>query len=140
MFYKKRSIILVSFMVAVSCAFGTPTQDQQTSLKSLISKVKNAPPSQRRVLMNQLKIKLRSMQQSSRRAVMLELRKAFAAQNGNHDKGGRMQSGAMHGSMQPMMNGMTAQQIKQMQESMQCDSMKRSGNPGSMPMGPWNQP
>lgn len=47
------------------------------TVKQLITAVKKAPIEKRRVLMNRLKLKLRSTQQATRNKVMMDLRQAF---------------------------------------------------------------
>jgi hypothetical protein len=55
---------------------------EDTMLKSLIEQVKSAEVKDRRVLMNQLKIKLRAMNQESRHKAMVELKKSFVKDGG----------------------------------------------------------
>ncbi|MCH9813614.1 MAG: hypothetical protein K0U47_06680 [Epsilonproteobacteria bacterium] len=49
-----------------------------SDVQGLVNQIKNAEPSQRRELMNTLKIKLRGMNQASRDAAMLDLKRTFA--------------------------------------------------------------
>ena len=46
-------------------------------IQELVNDVKNAPDSQKRVLINKLKIQLKSMSQENRKKVMIELKKSF---------------------------------------------------------------
>ena len=47
-------------------------------IKELIEEVKNAPDEKKRLLINQLKIRLKSMKRESRHKAMVELKKSFA--------------------------------------------------------------
>ncbi|MFT7879334.1 MAG: hypothetical protein ABXS91_02980 [Sulfurimonas sp.] len=49
-----------------------------TDIQTLVSQIKKAPASKKRVLMNQLKIKLRKMNEKSRKEVMANLKSSFA--------------------------------------------------------------
>ena len=51
---------------------------QQPILQELIAQVKSAPNKQKRVLMNQLKVHLKTMNKENRQKTMIELRKSFA--------------------------------------------------------------
>ena len=46
-------------------------------IQDLVNEVKNAPDNQKRVLINKLKIQLKSMSQENRKKVMLEFKKSF---------------------------------------------------------------
>jgi hypothetical protein len=56
---------------------------QEPTLEELISQVKNAPDDQKRVLMNQLKVHLKSMNKESRQKTMMELKKSFSQKGTN---------------------------------------------------------
>ena len=49
----------------------------EPTIATLISQIKEAKPDNRRVLMNQLKVKLREMNKESRQKTMRELKKSF---------------------------------------------------------------
>jgi hypothetical protein len=51
---------------------------EDLSIEELIEKVKNAPDDQKRVIMNQLKIQLKNMNQESRKKAMIELSESFS--------------------------------------------------------------
>jgi len=80
----------------------SPTIEQQSNLQKLINQVKNAPNKEKRVLMNQLKVQLKSMNKESRQQAMKELKKSFAKkekhsqqkQQANHES-------SQHGNHQP---------------------------------------
>ena len=55
----------------------------------LVSKVKEAKASERRVLMNELKISLRQVNQASRHRIMMQLRKSFTRGGGLHPMRGQ---------------------------------------------------
>jgi hypothetical protein len=57
------------------------------SLKELIEKIKHSTSDDRRVAMNQLKIKLRTKNSTTRKKIMLELQKSFTTQNSHIEKG-----------------------------------------------------
>jgi hypothetical protein len=55
------------------------------TIQELLLEVKNAPDEQKRVLMNQLKVQLKSMNQESRKKVMIELKKSFGQGEETHE-------------------------------------------------------
>ncbi len=60
---------------------------QQATIAELANKIKSSKVEDRRVLINQLKIKLRTANQATRKETMMSLRKSFAkegAQQKNH--------------------------------------------------------
>ena len=59
-------------------------EDSTEDIMHLVTKVKEAKASERRVLMNQLKISLRKVNQASRQRIMLQLRKNFNRGSGLH--------------------------------------------------------
>ncbi len=130
---------LISTVFVASSLFAAPAKHTDPSLKVLITKVKNAPPSKRRELINQLKIKLRTMQQTTRKQVLLELRHSFMSQSKEMKKGNTM---SKQMSMEPMMNNMNVQQMQQMQNAMRSGNMQKppgtQNSPGNMPMMPGN--
>jgi hypothetical protein len=58
-------------------------ETKQSNLQMLIKQVKSAPNKEKRVLMNQLKIQLKSMNKESRQQAMKELQKSFVKKE-NH--------------------------------------------------------
>ena len=124
--YIKYIILVFSLFVVLSNSMFAQTKDESNDVKALIDKVKQAPPSERRLLMNELKIKLRSMQQETRTQVMLGLRSAFNAQQTQQ----HLKTDAMTSSMSHQ-NTMSMTEAKHMQEHMSQDSM-----PNSMPTKP----
>jgi hypothetical protein len=58
----------------------------EPTLKELVSKVKNAPDDQKRVLMNELKTQLKKMSKESRKEAMIELKKSFATKEKGHKR------------------------------------------------------
>ena len=51
------------------------------TIQELVTEVKNAPDNQKRVLINKLKIQLKSMNQENRKKVMMELKKSFSKES-----------------------------------------------------------
>lgn len=78
----KNFIILISsfFLLIVEIDAKEKT-DQIQSIKTLVKQIKNSSSDDRRVAMNKLKIKLRTMNKETRKKVMLDLQKSFAAHN-----------------------------------------------------------
>ncbi|HFQ61442.1 MAG TPA: hypothetical protein ENK39_03980 [Epsilonproteobacteria bacterium] len=120
--------ILFSLILLASVLSAQEKVLPKDSIQTLVAKVKKAPPSQRRVLMNQLKVKLRSMNQETRKNVMMNLRQAF---NKHHNTMNIKQMQTMHKQGSTMMNS-----YKDMQEYMNRDSMMPSTTPGTMPVRP----
>ncbi len=103
---------------------------KQNSIKTLIQKVKKAPPSQRRVLMNKLKIELRAMNQETRKQTMIELRNSFNKQHTNHNIKQKQNMHKQHSQMMNKYKDMH-QNMKDMKENINhnMDNM-----PNQMPM------
>ena len=78
--YHKYMLVIFSFFVYFSFAYAESSHVKKETLHSLLTKVEHAKPSQRRLLMNELKVHLRQMHQSERTRVMLGLRRAFNTQ------------------------------------------------------------
>lgn len=117
-------LVFSLFVVLGTSMHAQANKAEKASVQALVAKVKKAPPSQRRVLMNELKIKLRSMQQATRTQVMLGLRQSFNAQ---HTQMGTKQMQAnMHHQ-----NTMSMTEAKHMQEHMNMDSMKPGQGPSN---------
>ena len=76
---KKYSLVYIVFLLFLSSAYA---EDVQPSVQHLIQQVKIAKVQDRRLLMNQLKVKLRKMNKESRRSVMMELKKSFSKESG----------------------------------------------------------
>lgn len=53
------------------------TETNPTGITELVSKIKSAKPEDKRVLINQLKVKLRVMNKETRKQTMMHLRKSF---------------------------------------------------------------
>ena len=127
--YIRYIMLVFSLFVVLGTSMHAQTKEvKKASVQVLVDKVKKAPPSQRRVLMNELKIKLRSMQQATRTQVMLGLRQSFNAQ---HTQMGTKQMQAnMHHQ-----NTMSMTEAKHMHEQMTMDSMIDGQRPsdGQMP-------
>ena len=62
--------------------FANEVPKKPIKVEILINEIKNAKPEDRRALMNQLKLKLRAMNQGSRAKAMMRLRKSFAKHSG----------------------------------------------------------
>jgi len=102
--------------------------DKET-IKALVEKVKKAEPSQRRLLMNELKTKLRSMHQETRTQVMLDLRRSFNGQQ-RAQQGNRAIKSNMHHQ-----NTMSMTESKHMQEHMIQSTMGAERPDGGRPGG-----
>jgi hypothetical protein len=110
--YSKYILVLFSLFVFTSSMYAEPKSVDKERIKALVEKVKKAAPSQRRLLMNDLKIQLRSMRQEIRRQVMLDLRRSF-----NGVQRGQQGTHVMQASMHHQ-NTMSMTQSKHMQENM----------------------
>ncbi|HIP41329.1 MAG TPA: hypothetical protein EYG90_02300 [Campylobacterales bacterium] len=80
-----RYIITLIFLFSLT-SFAQESLTSSTDIKTLIEKIKNARNSEKRVLMNQLKVELRQMNQNTRSRAMQELRSSF-------NRGERLQQG-----------------------------------------------
>lgn len=56
---------------------------EESPIKKLIEQIQNAKAKERRVLINQLKVKLRASNQKQKEKSMIALKKAFSKQNNN---------------------------------------------------------
>jgi len=75
--------MLMTFFLLLSMTIYAEEEIQTTStITQLIQKIKHAPSKDKRILMNQLKVKLREMNQATRAKVMKELQQTFASQKG----------------------------------------------------------
>jgi len=106
-------ILFLSLILYISMA-NAKQKTNDVSIKQLIKKVKNSTGDDRRVAMNTLKVKLRSMNQETRQHVMRDLQKSFAGNQNQYSRQRALQTGTgqrtMHtgntGSMQPPSGGM----------------------------------
>lgn len=114
-------MLVFSLCVVLSSSVFAQTKNKANDVKLLIDKVKKAAPSERRLLMNELKVKLRSLQQETRTQVMLNLRSAFNAQQTQQ----HMRTDDMRSTM-GRQNTMSMTEAKHMQEHMSQDSMGKS--------------
>ena len=96
--------------------FAEEAQRPSTDIQKLVAQIKNAPPSQKRVLMNELKIKLRKMNEKTRKEVMSNLKSSFA-QNGKTTQTtqGTQGTSSMQGA-QTMQSAPSARPMPQMQQ------------------------
>jgi len=74
-------IFISSFFLLIVHIHAKEKTDQTQSIKTLIKQIKNSSSDDRRVAMNKLKIKLRTMNKETRKKVMLDLQKSFATNN-----------------------------------------------------------
>ncbi len=120
----KEEIILPKESESVVTPAPTSTT-QELTIQELIEQVKSAPDESKRVLMNQLKVQLKTMNQESRHKAIKELRKSFikkemhtkqknheTSQHSNHQpKFRHLQQGGKHNSTpQPGRGGGSGQQ------------------------------
>lgn len=75
----KYSIIFIIHLLIASSSFG----DENSDISTLVSKIKTAKSSEKRVLINELKVRLRHMNQETKNDVMSQLRKSNNIQNTN---------------------------------------------------------
>lgn len=108
-------ISLVILFFSSHTLLAEEAQQPSTDIQKLVSEIKKAPPSQKRVLMNQLKIKLRKMNEKTRKEVMSNLKSSFA-QKGNsaHTPKGAQSTSAMKGT--PMMQNTPLRSMPKMQQ------------------------
>lgn len=130
--YIKYLLVLFSFFVFFSQAtYAKPNETDKNAIKVLIEKVKIVEPKQRRVLMNELKVMLRSMHQETRKQVMLDLRRSFSNNRGAQTRNRAKQSNIHHQTT------MTMTESKHMQEHMMQSTMTdMKPPPGNTPHTP----
>ena len=118
-----KTIVMILFSLVIwgnsLCADEAKQKDE--TVKTLIAKVKSAPPSERRLLMNELKLKLRSMHATARKQVMLDLRQSFNKQQGLKGKNNLIKSDMQH------QNSMIMNESKNMKGYMNKDAMSKRG-------------
>lgn len=90
-------ILFLSLMLYVSVTHAKQ-KTNHASIQQLIQKVKNSSGDDRRVAMNTLKVKLRSMNQETRQKVMHDLQKNFS--NTQHSVQKSVQSTSHQSSLQ----------------------------------------
>ncbi|MDM5272460.1 hypothetical protein PGH07_09735 [Sulfurovum sp. zt1-1] len=71
-------ISLIILFFSSHTLFAEEAPQPSTDIQKLVSQIKKAPPSEKRALMNQLKIKLRKMNEKTRKEVMSNLKSSFA--------------------------------------------------------------
>jgi len=75
---------------------------EEPNIKELVSQVQDAPDDQKRVLMNQLKMRLKKMNKESRKKVMKQLKSSFATKDIEHKEHQKQHNReAQHGNHQP---------------------------------------
>ncbi len=79
---KKLLVCLSLFLGATVLVADNTMPTKSTGIDSLVMQIKSAKSSDRRLLMNQLKVQLRGMNQETRRKTMMSLRKSFAQHGG----------------------------------------------------------
>jgi len=89
-------ILFLSFIFYMGIASAKQT-NESVSVKQLIQKVKQSSGDDRRVAMNALKVKLRSMNQETRQQVMHDLQKSFSGNQHGMQRG--LQYNKMKGTM-----------------------------------------
>ena len=132
--YTKYILVLFSFFVLSSSAYAEHEGADKETIKALVEKVKKAVPSQRRLLMNELKIQLRTMHQETRTQVMLHLRRSFTGQQSTQIHKHPIDAN-MHNQ-----NTMSMTESKHMQEQMIQASMDDKRGNGSAGTPPINRP
>lgn len=71
-------IFLLILFFSSDALYAEKVKQPSTDIQKLVSQIKKAPPSRKRVLMNQLKIKLRKMNKKSRNEVISHLKRSFS--------------------------------------------------------------
>ncbi len=74
-----------SILIAITLLSADNRDMQQATIAELANKIKSSKVEDRRVLINQLKIKLRTANQATRKETMMSLRKSFSKE-GAHQK------------------------------------------------------
>ena len=101
-------VLFLSLILYISIA-NAKQQTNNVSIKQLIQKVKSSTGDNRRVAMNTLKVKLRSMNQETRQQVMHDLQKSFSGKQNQYSRQRAIQTGTSQrgntGSMQPPASG-----------------------------------
>lgn len=80
---QKLFIYLSLIIFGSSALLAKDLPNQPSNIDALISDIKSAKSSDRRVLMNQLKVQLRAMNQETRSKTMMSLRKSFGKNGSN---------------------------------------------------------
>ncbi len=74
-------VMIIGLLLSLSL-HAEEIEDQETitepSVQELIEQVKNAPDDEKRVLMNQLKVHLKSMNKENRKKAMMKIKSSFA--------------------------------------------------------------
>ncbi len=83
---QKLFIYLSLIIFGSSVLLSNEMQTKPSEIDTLISEIKSAKSPDRRVLMNRLKVKLRTMNQETRRKTMMSLKKSFG-KNGSNKMG-----------------------------------------------------
>jgi len=117
--YAKYILVIFSFFVLSSSIYADNNNSRKDSIKALVEKVKKAEPSQRRLLMNELKTQLKSMHQTIRTQIMLDLRHSFNGMQVGQNIRCDMKSSMNNQNMMSMTTS------KQMQENMARSSSGR---------------
>jgi len=125
--YSRYILVLFSFFVFSSTAYAEHESADKETIKALVQKVKKAAPSQRRLLMNELKIQLRTMHQETRMRVMLDLRCSFNGMQHVQQSHGVMASRMHH------QDTMSMTESKHMQEHMTEATMGGAMSPTQKP-------
>jgi len=76
----KHIIIFITFFLFFSLSIYATETTQDTSINTLIKKIKQSSSEDRHVLINKLKVILRKMNQETRKKVMQDLQRSFVAQ------------------------------------------------------------
>ena len=112
----KMGLLILAFSV-IAKALEHKIPQSSPKVVALVSQIKQAKPANRRVLINQLKSELRSVNQASRRQIMMHLRKTF-----NH-------AGAMHPMKMTLGQAQQCQMTRNMSMMMQQKSKTTKRKP-----------
>jgi hypothetical protein len=132
-FLNALSLLSLLFYLPVYAEEVLPTVPEPT-LQELIAQVKEAPNEQKRVLMNTLKIRLKSMNKESRQKTMIELKKSFSKQgehpDAEHDKQSHSES-SQHSRHQPTFRHLQQEGVRSVSESHIINQGGGSGHEGN---------
>ena len=95
-------IFLLILFFSGHTLYAERVKQPSNDIQRLVSQIKKAPPSQKRVLMNQLKVKLRKMNAESRKEVMAHLKSSFAQKGQTMQRSQGTQGSTTMQGRQPM--------------------------------------
>lgn len=120
------NILALYFLLFSIPIYATENKQTTPAITQLIQKIKHSSPQNRRLLINQLKVALREMNQETRKKVMKDLQKSFASQKSTQST--------------PKTSKVSGNAISALQSSQQSSSAipmrQRQVSPASVPILP----